>query len=571
MNKQKEAQPKKKTKVTKEAVKQSVKEVAKVVTKEVAKEAVKEVAKAVTKKIVKAKERTPTINNNYILTKTKIISGQQCQKKLWFDFHEPIINDSSRARLGIRFEEVVKKKYRKDLKILDLSNKDENSLAEAIKKTHQAINTQNVDLIYEGHFLKFDTFVRTDILKRNEKGWDLYEIKATGEIRDKKGNFEGKYIKDIAIQSYIAESCGINLTSINVVYINKEFEYLKNQDYQDLDKFENITDEVRKEKENIIKDIKGFKLLAEKNFPSPKVSMGSHCNNPKCNYLSKCKSLLPDDTYTILPNLNQKKKDKFESENILHLKDVSISDLSDRQALIQKVHVSGKIHFDKKKFKETFAKFIFPYYFMDFEFVGQVVPLIKNTRPLVPLLFQWSVHKWNSLDEEIRLEDGHFFLEFNEPDMEKNFIESLLKAVGKTGTIFCHHKSAEITQLNNIKKYNYANLTDQIDSLIDRIEDTETLVKDCFYSPKMNGKLGLKEIIKAIPKSNTNISYGKDDGLEGGTGAELAWVICTDPKTSNEEIKNQKKLLIEYCAKDTFALHDIVKYLIQKYEQELKL
>ena len=72
-------------------------------------------------------------------------------------------------------------------------------------------------------------------------------------------------------------------------------------------------------------------------------------------------------------------------------------------------------------------------------------------------------------------------------------------------------------------------------------------------------------------KSNTNISYGKDDGLEGGTGAELAWVICTDPKTSNEEIENQKKLLKEYCAKDTFALHDIVKYLIQKYEQELKL
>ena len=239
------------------------------------------------------------------------------------------------------------------------------------------------------------------------------------------------------------------------VYINKEFEYLKNQDYQDLDKFENITDEVRKEKENIIKDIKGFKLLAEKDFPSPKVSMGSHCNNPKCNYLSKCKSLLPDDTYTILPNLNQKKKDKFESENILHLKDVSISDLSDRQVLIQKVHVSGKIHFDKKKFKETFAKFTFPYYFMDFEYVTQVVPLIKNTRPLVPLLFQWSVHKWNSLDEEIRLEDGHFFLELNEPDMEKNFIESLLTEVGKTGTIFCHNASAEITQLNNLIKYNF--------------------------------------------------------------------------------------------------------------------
>ena len=205
---------------------------------------------------------------------------------------------------------------------------------------------------------------------------------------------------------------------------------------------------------------------------------------------------------------------------------------------------------------------------MDFEFVGQVVPLIKNTRPLVPLLFQWSVHKWNSLDEEIKLEDKLSFLKFQEEDMEKNFIEKLLKAVGKTGTIFCHKASAEITQLNNLKKYNFPNLANQIDPLIKRIRDTKTLVEKCFYSPKMKGKFGLKEVIKAIPKSNTDISYGKDDGLEGGTGAELAWVICTDPNTSNEEIENQKKLLIEYCAKDTFAMHDIVKYLHQKYTQE---
>lgn len=44
-------------------------------------------------------------------------------KKLWFDFREPIINDSSRIRLGNRFEKIIKEKYGKDLKILDLSKK----------------------------------------------------------------------------------------------------------------------------------------------------------------------------------------------------------------------------------------------------------------------------------------------------------------------------------------------------------------------------------------------------------------------------------------------------------------
>ena len=259
------------------------------------------------------KELHPNLSDNYILTKTRIKFGQTCQKKLWFDFREPIINDSSRIRLGNRFEEVVKKKYRKDLEILDLSNKDENSLREAIEKTQKAIKNRDVDLIYEGHFLNFDTFVKTDILKKNEKGWDLYEIKATGDIRETKGKLKGEfqdqYIKDVAIQKYIAESCGIKLTSVNIIYVNKDFVYLGNQNYQDLDKCEDITDEVSKEKENINKDIEFFKKLKEKEFPSPKVSIGSHCKG--CNYLSKCKSLLPDDTYTILPRLSQKKIKEF--------------------------------------------------------------------------------------------------------------------------------------------------------------------------------------------------------------------------------------------------------------------
>lgn len=528
------------------------------------------------------------INTNYTLTKTKIIYGQTCQKKLWFDFREPIINDSSRIRLGNRFEKIVKEKYGKDLKILDLSNKNENSLKESIEQTQIAIKNKDVDLIYEGHFLKFDTFVRTDILKKNEKGWDLYEIKATGDIREKNGEFKDKYIKDVAIQAYIAESCDIKLTSINIIYINKNFVYLGNQNYQELDKFENITDEVIKEKENIIIDIEFFKKLKEDKFPLPIVSMGSQCKNPTCNYFSKCESLLPDNSITILPRLNPKKKKIFESKNILRLEDIdpeTAKDLTEIQSDIYKVHMGGKDEdFKKEKFKlelkgyketkngkeKVYQKLEFPYYFIDFEYVGQVVPLIKNTRPLVPLLFQWSVHKWNSLDDEIKLEDGLSFLKFQEDDMEQNFIESLLKTVGKTGTIFCHNaESAEITQLKNFKKYNFPNLADQIDELIKRIRDTKTLVEKCFYSPKMQGKFGLKDIIKAIPKSNTDISYGKDDGLEGGVGAELAWAICTDPNTSNEEIEKQKKLLIEYCAKDTFAMYDIVKYLTQKYYQSL--
>ena len=52
------------------------------------------------------------INNNYSLTKTKILSGLQCHKKLWYDFHQQISKDNHSIHIGNRFGEEVKKKYK---------------------------------------------------------------------------------------------------------------------------------------------------------------------------------------------------------------------------------------------------------------------------------------------------------------------------------------------------------------------------------------------------------------------------------------------------------------------------
>ena len=77
----------------------------------------------------------------------------------------------------------------------------------------------------------------------------------------------------------------------------------------------------------------------------------------------------------------------------------------------------------------------------------------------------------------------------------------------------------------------------------------------------MNGDWKIKSIIKAIPDSN--ISYEDEGNIDGGDAAQLAWFNFTDPKTSNEDKKKIKNLLIEYCSKDTMAIYDLIKYLIK--------
>ena len=104
-------------------------------------------------------------------------------------------------------------------------------------------------------------------------------------------------------------------------------------------------------------------------------------------------------------------------------------------------------------------------------------------------------------------------------------------------------------------------MADKINKLIGRVKDSLIIARKNFYSPPMNGSWTIKSIIKAIPN---DISYEEEGNIEEGDAAQLAWFIYTDPKTSKEEKEKQKKLLLEYCSKDTLAVYHLVKYLIKE-------
>ena len=499
------------------------------------------------------------------LTKTKITSGLQCHKKLWFNIHQPIKKDKAAFRIGNLFGEQVKKNYAKDHgKVLDLTG----DYANEIKKTEQAIKSDDINVIFEGAFEYLNTLVRTDVLIRKKNGWELLEAKASTKLKS-------EHIPDITIQSFIVRECmkqfGHDLISIKLIHVNGGFILKKEEDYKDLINDENdITEKINEEKiPNYIKDLMP---LTNKNTPNPSIEMGHQCNKPYvCDYQDRCKSLLPkaDVTpFTVLPYIGKDKKliEFMKSEGTIDLQKVPSKFFKDRKdyapgyhKIIQEVHKKNKPWFSSN-LKQIFNKFTYPLYFMDFETVGQVVPTIIGTTPYYPLPFQWSVHKWESKDKEI--DKGKYFLKFNDQDIEHQFIESLLKALGEKGTIFAHNaKGVEIKILEKLKeKDSCKDLSDKIDNLINRVKDSAIIAKHNFYSPLMNGEWGIKSIIKAIPGSS--VSYDEKDNLAGGDEAQLAWFTYTNPKTSIEEKEKLKKLLLDYCSKDTLAVYHLVKYLI---------
>ena len=226
--------------------------------------------------------------------------------------------------------------------------------------------------------------------------------------------------------------------------------------------------------------------------------------------------------------------------------------------IIQEAHIKNT-DWINKDISEQFKKWKMPYYFMDFETIQQGVPIIKNTKPFEQVPFQWSVHK---LSEKGKALEEFSFIDFDNQDIEFNFLKKLIETLGDKGTIFVHNHPFEKGVLNKLKeKPKMKSYSDQVDSIIDRIEDTLELTRKNFYSPEMLGKYSLKKIVKAIP---TNISYESDheDAVSDGGDAQLAWFKCTDLETKPLDRENYKKELIKYCSKDTEAMYDLINYFL---------
>jgi hypothetical protein len=65
-------------------------------------------------------------------------------------------------------------------------------------------------VICEAAFLYFNNYCAADILRKTESGWDFYEVKNTGELKD-------QFIKDAAFQYYIMDRRKVRIRKIYIV------------------------------------------------------------------------------------------------------------------------------------------------------------------------------------------------------------------------------------------------------------------------------------------------------------------------------------------------------------------
>ena len=477
------------------------------------------------------------------------MTGLQCPKRLWFDLNDPIRQDSHVFHIGNRFGEYIRRHYGVGV---DLTG-DYNAAA-VIEQTKKAIADQTVSVIYEAGFMYESTLVRVDVLLRSDRGWDLIEAKSSTKLKD-------EHIKDAAIQSYVVTNSGVQLQKVSIAHINSSFIYQGSEQYDGLVQERDVTLQVRALECEVQAWIEQLVGITVKGVPKPEIHIGPQCLDPyPCPYAVRCQPASPiiEVPISIVPRVGAKLADQYAHKGVFDLRDIPESELkNERHRIIRQAHITGA-HWLDPSLKSAVNAYGWPRYFIDFETVQQGVPIFAGTSPYQAIPFQWSVHRWDSLNQVLKLEDGFSFLEFDSPTLFRDFLKSLIDILGNSGPIFAHHASTEIGMLNFLmNRPECQDLKIMTQSIIDRVIDTLTLVREGFYAPQMMGSYSIKDIVKAIP---TSVDYA-DEFVASGNDAQIAWFCCTDPKIQGAEKRNWVERIKRYCAKDTLAMVDLMRHL----------
>ncbi len=158
------------------------------------------------------------------LSKSKIIAFRQCPKRLWLEIHKPELRDDSSSQfvfaIGNQVGDIAKEIYSINGSghLIDI---DELGFPEVFTQTSKLLD-EGKSIIFEAAMQSNGALALADVMipVSDESGlrWNMIEVKSSTKVKD-------YHRDDIAVQSYIAASSGITLSSVSLAHINNQFVY----------------------------------------------------------------------------------------------------------------------------------------------------------------------------------------------------------------------------------------------------------------------------------------------------------------------------------------------------------
>jgi predicted RecB family nuclease len=475
------------------------------------------------------------------LSKSKIISGIQCLKRLWLEVHRSDLlkyDQSILARMdtGHKVGEIAYKFLAPGGIYIGL----ENGFAHALEATRKHLESDSP--IYEATFAFDQVLVRSDIVIPSGSGLKVIEVKSSTQVKE-------YHIWDCAIQFRVLQGTGYAVQEMQVAVIDSSFVYPGEGNYQGLLRTEDVTKVVLEMQPQVESWVGQCLNTVQGSMPS--IEVGDHCSSPfDCPFLDFCMpSDWPEYPLNCLPGISSQLRDKLKQEGFEDIRDIPQGRLSSLyHERVRRVTVSGKAELlpQAAKILDTLA---YPRYFLDFETAQFAIPIWEGTRPYEQLPFQWSCHVQDAPDQLRHLE----FLDLSGQPPMRRFAESLLSACGESGPIIVYG-SFERTIIRGLTQ-GYPDLANSLQSLSERIVDLLPIIRHNYYHPKMCGSWSLKAVQPCLVP---DLSYTNLGEVQEGGQAQEAYAEAISPDTTPERKRELRRGLLAYCEMDTLALVRIV-------------
>jgi hypothetical protein len=483
-----------------------------------------------------------------ILSKSRFISGIQCEKKLYFDVHrkelKPPLTEQQEtlfatgSEIGLLAQLYFSGGF-------DASPESYLDFSKSIADTKSWIET-GIATIYEAAFSQEGIMSAVDILHHeNGKRWAI-EVKSSTSVK-------AYHLTDASLQYWVMQKSGFAPDKFILMHINNK--YVKNGEINPKELFtlQDITEQVVNKQSWVTENIDRLKnMLKIKEEPS--IEIGKHCDSPfDCGYKHHCWKHIPEKSVFSLYSPRGKEWKLYES-GILMLSDIPESTiLNHRQELQINGIKDGASYIDQTAIDVFLSDWQFPLYFFDFETIFPTIPVLDGTRPFQQVPFQYSLHIVSKINEEPIhkefLAHPEDFSNKNSVDPRKQLIEQLKKDIGSTGSIVAYNATFEISILKNLAVA-FPEEKVFIDQLIDRFVDLLIpFRKAWYYLPKMGGSASIKSVLPAIAP---NFNYSDLEISNGGDASNIFLSMIKNQSTREEKLTRRN--LKEYCKRDTYGM-----------------
>ncbi len=487
------------------------------------------------------------------LSKSKVVGAQQCPKKLWLELYKPgeaEVTESAEDlfETGNRVGELARQMYGEGRLV-----SPENDLSLALKESRQLIDSGFAGPIYEATFSTGGILVRLDVLLPDGDGHRIVEVKSSTEVKE-------VHLLDCAIQCWVARQSGLTITRVALAHIDTAFVYPGNGRYEGLLKEVDVTAEI----EPIIAEVPA--LLASAQLVAagaePERDMGSHCRKPyDCGFMGYCKRLDGSEyPVSILPN-GGKTIEKLRRQGYRDLRDVPDGQLKSRtHQRVWRVTQSGVPELNTAEASAAIQSWAYPRYYLDFETLGEAIPIWAGTRPYERIPFQWSCH----VEDSPGVFRHQGFLADGTDAPMRACAETLVACIGDHGAVIAYNASFEIGVLNE-QAQRYPDLAPTLTAIAERVVDLLPVAKAAFYAPSMMGSWSIKRVLPALVPE---LRYDALDDVQHGIAAQQAFREIMAPQTAPERRQQLRESLEAYCTLDTWAMVRIAERLSNSLEAD---